>query len=267
MAEEFALTRSVTITVVTANIGRGVSTDVAHENIHRIAENFPGAFVGFQEIDEADSPDEATLVVTRFPAVEAAPRTGLHEVLASSGRGTYAFAGFHGPGWKRATPIAVPTTWEILRHSVRKSCNGLAHVTPTRVIVSARCRPVDDPDFPPVVFLNGHYPLARKETAKKRWKDCQASWTERANEVHDRPGGGFSMITTRDTNLHGRMPKIHSRERQLLPSGIDRISVIPAEPSSPHQVTVRVLRHRVVNLTIDGHDAHAVDLRLTAQNA
>jgi hypothetical protein len=28
-----------------------------------------------------------------------------------------------------------------------------------------------------------------------------------------------------------------------------------------------VLRRRVVNLTIDGHNAHAVDLRLTAPNA
>jgi hypothetical protein len=54
--------------------------------------------------------------------------------------------------------------------------------------------------------------------------------------------------------------------RRGLTPGIDRISVIPAEPSSTHRVTVRVLRRRVVNLTIDGHNAHAVDLRLTASN-
>lgn len=261
------MTRSVTITVVTANIGRGVSTEVAHANIHRIAESFPGAFVGFQEIDEADSPDEAALVAARFPTADDATRPELHDALASAGQATYAFAGFRGPGWKRATPIAVPTTWDILRQSVKKSSDGLAHVTPNRVIVSARCRPVDDPEFPPVMFLNGHYPLARKEAAKPLWKDCQASWAQRANEVHDRPAGGFTIITTRDTNHHGRMPKIHPRERQLLTPGIDRISVIPAEPSSPNRVTVRVLRRRVVNLTIDGHDAHAVDLRLTAPNA
>jgi len=261
------VTRSATITVVTANIGRGVSTDVAHANIHRVAESFPGAFVGFQEIDEADSPDEAALVKTRFPTVDDAMPPGLQDVLASAGEGTYAFAGFRGPGWKRATPIAVPTTWDILRHSVRKSSDGLAHVTPNRVIVAARCRPVGDPDFPPVMFLNGHYPLAHKEAAKQLWKDCQVSWTERANEIHDRPAGGFTIITTRDTNHHGPMPKIHPRERQLLTPGIDRISVIPAEPSSPHRVSVHVLRRRVVNLTIDGHNAHAVDLRLTAPNA
>ena len=63
------MTRSVSITVVTANIGRGVSTDVAQAHIHRIVTSFPGAFVAFQEIDEADSPDEAALVMSRFPAV------------------------------------------------------------------------------------------------------------------------------------------------------------------------------------------------------
>ena len=261
------MTRSVTITVVTANIGRGVSTDVAHANLRKIARGFPGAFVGFQEIDEADAPDEAALVATRFPTVNQATGTGMHDELASAGQGTYAFAGFSGPGWKRATPIAVPTTWNIVRDSVRKSSDGLAHVTPNRVIVSARCRPVDDPHFPPVMFLNGHYPLARTEEAKAIWKECQASWTTRASEVHDRPAGGFTIITTRDTNRHGPMPKIHPRERQLLTPGIDRISVIPAQPSSPHRVTVHVLRRRVVNLTIDGHDARAVDLRLTAPNS
>ncbi len=191
----------------------------------------------------------------------------MHDALASSGQGTYAFAGFSGPGWKRATPFGVPTTWNVLRQSARKSSDGLAHVTPHRVIVSAQCRPADDPDFPPVMFLNGHYPLARTEAAKQLWRDCQASWTARANKVHDAAEGGFTIITTRDTNRHGPMPKVHPRERQLLAPGIDRISVIPAESSSPHLVTVRVLDRRVVNLTIDGHDAHAVVLRLTAPNA
>jgi hypothetical protein len=259
--------RSMTITIVTANIGRGVSTDVAHANIHRIAAGFPGAFVGFQEIDEADSPDEASLIETRFPPVgELPPPTVLHDVLTAEGQGKYAFAGFRGPGWKRATPIAVPTTWDIVRQNVRKSSDGLAHVTPNRVIVSARCRPVEDPGFPPVLFLNGHYPLAHKKAAKEIWKTCQASWTERANEIHDRPAGGFTILTTRDTNRHGPMPKIHRRERQLLPPGIDRISVIPAEPASPHRVTVHLLGRRLLDLTIDGHNAHAADLRLTASN-
>jgi hypothetical protein len=258
------MSRSVTITVVTANIGRGVSADVAHANIHQIAVGFPGAFVGFQEIDEADAPDETALVHTRFPTPDGTPPTPLHDVLATEAQGTYEFAGFTGPGWKRATPIAVPTAWAILRHSVRKSSDGLAHVTPNRVIVSARCQPVENPAFPPVVFLNGHYPLAHKKPAKELWKNCQAAWTERAHEIHDRPAGGFTIISTRDTNHHGPMPKIHPDETQLLKRGIDRISVITAPPSSKHHLTVRLLNRRVIDLTIDGHNAHAVDLRLTA---
>ena len=260
------MSRSMTITVVTANIGRGVSTAAAHANIRKVAQSFPGAFVGFQEIDEADAPDEAALLLARFPSADEAGPTGMHDVLESAGRHRYAFAGFTGPGWKKATPLAVPTTWNIVTQSVKKSSDGLALVTPNRAIVSAQCRPADDPDFPPVMFLNGHYPLARTAPAKELWRDCQTSWTSRAAELHDRAGGGFTIITMRDTNRHGPMPRIHPRERQLLAPGIDRISVIPAEPSSPSLVTVRVLRRRVVNLTIDGHDARGVELRLTAPN-
>jgi hypothetical protein len=260
------VSRSVTVTVVTANIGRGVSTEVAHANIRRIARSVPGAFVGFQEIDEADAPDEGALIPLRFTPVGEAPQPGMQDVFTSEGQPTYTFAGTSGPGWKRATPVAVPSTWKIVRRSVTKASDGLAKVTPHRVIVTVRCRPAGDPDFPPVVFLNGHYPLARTTKAKRVWDECQASWVERAADLHEHADGGFTMITTRDTNRHGRMPRIHPRERQLLPPDIDRISIIPAEPSSPHLVTARVLDRTVVNLTIDGHDAHGVVLRLTAPN-
>jgi hypothetical protein len=189
----------------------------------------------------------------------------MHDEL--TGQHTYAFAGFDGPGWKRATPVAVPTTWEIVRQSVRKASDGLAHVTPHRVIVSALCRPTDDPDFPPVMFLNGHYPLARTAAAKAVWKECQASWVDRVQKVHDAASGGFTIITTRDTNRHGPMPRIHPLERQLLRPAIDRVSVVQADPSSPNLVTVRLVRRQVANLDIDGHDAHGVVLRLTAPNA
>src|SRR3954462_1383936 len=118
------MTRSVTITVVTANIGRGVSTDVARANIERIAERFPGAFVGFQEIDEADGPDEATLLLSRFPSAGGPSHPGPGDGVATAMPGTYAFAGFSGPGWKRATPIAVPSTWSILGQSLKKSSDG-----------------------------------------------------------------------------------------------------------------------------------------------
>ena len=88
----------MTITVVTANIGRGVSADAAHANIHRVARNFAGAFVGFQEIDEADAPDEAALLAARFPSDDGVSQPDLHDTLESLGRHRYAFAGFTGPG-------------------------------------------------------------------------------------------------------------------------------------------------------------------------
>ena len=90
------MARSQTITVVTANIGRGVGTDVAHANIRRVTRTFPGAFVGFQEIDEADAPDEGALLLARFPAAAEPEETGMHDEL--TGQHTYAFAGFEGRG-------------------------------------------------------------------------------------------------------------------------------------------------------------------------
>ena len=242
--------RSVTVTVVTANIGRGVTPGVARANLHRIKTELPGALIGFQEIDEADAPDEHSRLTTRFPGP---PQ--LHDDLASADEGTYTFAGFN-----QATPIAVPVPWVIVSESVKQTCKGRAQVTPHRVVVAARCRPTDEPDFPPVIFLNGHYPRG----AADLWDDCQKSWKRRANDFHEQD---LTIITTRDTNKPGRMPKLHPTERQLLKPHIDRISVIPAKRSSPKFVSARVLSTRTVNLTIDGHDARAVKLRLTAPNS
>jgi hypothetical protein len=245
------MTRAVTLTVVTANIGRGVTREVARANLHRIRTELPGALIGFQEIDEADAPDEHTRLVRRFPA----PSQELHDDLASADEGTFTFAGFN-----QATPIGVPAEWAIVGQSVKQTCPGRAMVTPHRVVVAARCRPVLEPDFPPVVFLNGHYPRG----APDLWSECQESWKERVDELHEQ---GLTVITTRDTNKHGRMPKLHPAERQLLAPNIDRISVIPAKQSSAKLVTVRVLSRRIVNLTIDGHDARAVKMRLKAPNS
>jgi riboflavin biosynthesis pyrimidine reductase len=231
---------SIRTTLVTANIGRkGATATKVRDNIHKIRMECPGALIGFQEIDDDDPAQELDIVDERFRGVQ-------------PGGFRYAFAGH-----SEATPIAVPSTWTITSQSVKKTCEGRAHVTPHRVVVTARCRLTSDDSFPPVVFMNGHYPFH----APDLWADCQQSWKEHVREIHD---AGFTIITTRDTNRHGPMPKVHPQERQLLSSGIDRISVIPAPESSPHRVRVRAFKRPPVNLDIDGHDARAVDIRFTS---
>lgn len=233
------------LTVVTANIGRGEDKAKCEDNLRRIRRTFPGALIGFQEIDEADGPDEHAIL-----------RSVFHD---------YTFA-----GWGTFEPIAVPPGWHIRRERVDKACDGLARATPTRWVVQALIVP-EDGSLPPLVDENGHYNLprldgvGRRGDGQRRWNDCQSEWTVRTGHWHVR---GLTVLTQRDTNHHGVMPKLHADEEQLLdPTAIDKVSVIPAAASSDLAVHVKVVGRRSANLNIDGHNAEGVDLELTTTAA
>lgn len=231
-------TKSIELTVVTANIGRKhASKENVRQNIGVIKRAAAGAVIGFQEIDEADAALEHNEKVDGLPQ--------------------HSFASL-----KQLCPIAVPKMlWQITADNVTPTCKGRKHVTPPRVVVTARIKSVFDPDFPPVIIMNGHYPHG----AKDLWKVCQSNWKKHVEEIH---GKGLTIITTRDVNFHeeddGPLPALHQDERQLIKQGIDRITVIQAPASSRDLVKVRAGNPRVIDLDIDNHNAHAVDLTLTA---
>jgi hypothetical protein len=133
-------TQTVSLTVITANIGRHVSQAKAHENVHRIRVRFPHALIGFQEIDEADAADEHRILNQRF-----GPQGPTDHTFVFAAR-------------QQLVPIAVPAPWTIASASVTKTCDGRQHVTPQRVVVTAHVRNSEHEGFPPVVFMNGHYP-------------------------------------------------------------------------------------------------------------
>lgn len=225
--------RAVRATVVTANIGRGVRPSVVRENVARVRHGFPGAFIGWCEIDEADEADEHAILERQF------------------GPDHYRNVAF-----RQAVPISVPNEWEVLEADVVKACDFIPHATPNRYIVSALCK---HPNLAqPVVFENGHYNLPRLggREGRERWQDCHANWTKRTLLWHRE---GHTVITTRDTNRLRLMPKLHPTERQLLPNAIVRISVVEGS------VAVRRVGLKVVNMTIDGHDAKGVDLVLSVK--
>ncbi len=224
---------SVRLWVVTANIGRGESTASARDNIMRIRHGYPNPVVGWQEIDEADGPDE-------------------HHILGN----VFGPATYRNVGFQKSVPISVPAPWTVEKGTATHACQWLAHCTPDRWVVSALCTHPDLSE--PVVFMNGHYPLARLggRQGRSRWRDTQAAWVKVAAEWHRR---GYTIITTRDTNRLRRMPRLHPLERQLLPNAISRISVIPGS------VAVSKVGSRDVNLTIDGHSARGVQLALTVK--
>lgn len=224
---------SVRQTVVTANVGRGVTQAEAERNILAIHRGFKRAVIGWQEIDEADVADE-------------------HSIL----REVFDTEDYRNVGFGHATPITLPAPWTVVPGTadVTQACQWLAKATPNRFIVSALCQ---HPDLrEPVVFENGHYPLARlggREGAG-RWNDTHAAWVKRTKEWRRE---GYTIITTRDTNRLKRMPKLHWTERQLLPNAISRITVVPGS------VSVAPLGTRDVKLTIDGHNARGVKLELS----
>lgn len=226
---------SVRLTIVTANIGRGYRPGEAADNFLRVRHGFPGAVIGWQEVDEADSANE-------------------HKLLAH----TFGPEHYRNVAMARAVPISIPAAWTVVPGSARvtKACKWLAHATPDRWIVEVLAtHPLLSE---PVRFANGHYPLARLggRLGKSRWEDCHGAWTERAKEWHET---GIMTLTTRDSNRLRRMPKLHPTERQLLPNAISRISVVPGS------VAVTKVGHRDVNLTIDGHNARGVTLVLSAK--
>lgn len=212
------------VTVFTANIGRKETAQHRKDNLRRLKHatmDMENLLIGFQEIDEADSGDEHGMLDSLWPSRQWS-------------------------GFGDATPVLITRALNRRTARVSKTCEGRAHVTPHRVCVQSVCE-IGDYKF---VHMNGHYPF----NAPDLRRDCNREWTRLAHEWFER---GFTVITTRDTNWHGNMPKLHPKERLLTKAGaIDRITVIE------NKIKVRVSKRHRVNLTIDGHDAVGLTLNL-----
>src|SRR5690349_10653795 len=118
-----------------ANLGRGVTTDVFRRNMRRVL-NTGGrrAVFCFQEIDEADAPEEM-------------------DYLAELTRNTHRIV-----GQNTAVPILVPRHLPLFSVHVEPACKGLAKFTPNRVINEAVIQL--GPNFS-VAVLNTHLPINR----------------------------------------------------------------------------------------------------------
>ena len=212
------------LTVFTANIGRKDSPGQREQNIRKVKQGtkeLPNVIVGWQEIDEADTGNEHGMLKEVWP----------HQRFGAM---------------STAVPVLSNRPVEMYKVQITKTCDGRAQVSPTRFCVQAILHIGDLR----LVHLNGHYPY----NAPDLRRECNAKWREIANLWFDK---GWSIVTTRDTNWHGRMPKLHPRERLLTPAGaIDRITVIEKD------ITFRVARRHRINLNIDGHDAVGVTLTL-----
>lgn len=228
------------ITAVTANIGRHVKPPEAAHNIRAVVDGFrpqwwrqTPAAIGWQEIDEADTPDEHGI---------------LHRTVKTfTPKATIA-------GFATAVPIVVPPGWRIVKERVTPTCPGRPKITPMRVCVQAMIE--HEETGIRIVLANGHYP----HNAWDLWRICQKSWELIVNKWTEL---GYTVVTTRDRNKRGNVDPLSPFEVPLLPANLlDKISFIQAPPG-PRSVRVQVGRVRTVKLSIDGHDAHGVPLTFT----
>lgn len=232
--------KPVRLTVATANIGRGVSSAYARHNIARVMRRWPAASIGWQEIDEADRPDEHQLLHAYLVKVARPLTDALHP-----GTPPAPLDSLRTVGWWTATPLFVPPGWRVVERYVDQTCEGRDGLTPHRVCVQALLE--HEQTGLRLVRKNGHYP--RDEIADL-WEQCDDAWRRITQSWRER---GFTQIDTRDVNKARRQP-LHKTERLLLGAGLDKITYIPGSPERGVRLE-RAAPGRRVNLTIDGHDA------------
>jgi hypothetical protein len=205
-----------------ANLGRGVSTGEFRLNLRRVLHaGGPRAVFCFQEIDEADGPEEMDY---------------LRELTDHSHRIV---------GVRTAVPILVPRHIEIIGGWQTLACRGLAKFTPNRPLNQAQLRIGPNLD---VTVLNFHVPLDRPQTHGRR---ASVRRHVRA-EAKKHPNG----VWVADTNTHRGWPTIRDGEHAVTDAGIDKAKAWAAAGRK-----VVVSDHATVNLSIDGHDAHGARVR------
>lgn len=206
-----------------ANLGRGVSRQVFEKNLELVLKSAtPNGVVFFQEIDEADEPDEMAEIKRRVSAT--------HNIV---GAGT-------------SVPILVPKRFDILSERITPACRGLAKFTPHRVVTEATVR--IKPGLR-VSLYNTHLPIDRMATSSRR-KAVRDALRRRVN--HDANPGVWAS----DTNTHGKFPRMHPRERSVINAGIDKVR---AWGNKEWELIVVDIWHD--ELTIDNHSGHGAQLR------
>ena len=200
-----------------ANIGRGVTPAEFRTNLDRVLRaGGRRAVFAFQEIDEADAPNEMDYLQDRTW------RT--HRIVGST----------------TAVPILVPKHIAVIEEHETLACKGLAKFTPHRPIVEAL---LGLPSGVEAAVLNVHVPINRPQTATRRRAARQA--------LKARARSYDNGVWVSDTNTRRGWPTIARGERTVTDAGIDKAKAWAA----PGRRVV-VDRRRTVELSIDGHNAH-----------
>lgn len=230
------------LTVFVANFGRHVSPHEFKQNVIDVLDPMGDhAVLGISELDEYDRPDEH----------------GITDDLLEPGTTKV--------GWGTFEPILISPGLKVTRKHVWPACEGVAHQTPNRTWVEARFRWMQNLAIPPIVVLNSHAPRnVRPGQAKadvvqlvqERRADCREVHEERLDFwwEHD-----VTTIWTGDMNDES-YPRLHKQERTAVHAGLDYIRYV----EHPLGAQLELLKTGMIDLTIDGHNAHWARFRVTA---
>ena len=204
-----------------ANLGRGVTAAEFTRNLEAILKaGGRRAVYAFQEIDEADQPEERAI---------------LEELTGDTHRMI---------GARTAVPILVPHRLPVLDWRITHGCDGLAKVTPNRPIVEVV---LELPSGLEVAGLNFHLPILRPSTLTRRAQVRRVARERMAEHV----AAGRAGWWVADTNTRRGWPRMARAEVTVTAAGIDR-----AKAWAPPGRSVLVTSPASVDLTIDGHNAH-----------
>lgn len=219
------MTTTRTITIVTANLGRGVSSDRFEDNLERVIKQVPGThrFFGFQEVDEADDPEEMKLI-----------RAKLGD--------THTFAGV-----KTHVPIAVPRSFKVKHRSATVASEGVDGLSPRRHVVEAVVHPDGKPDCK-IVATNTHFARDAGSLALVR-READVVLRQRLAKLRHKDEPLAAWLTA-DLNSR-RYKKLAGNEQELVTARLDYIRGYPT-----NDVTMKLLKTGSVDLSIDGHNAH-----------
>ena len=214
-----------TITISTSNLGRGASVDKFEENLDRLIKQTPGThrFFGFQEIDEADTPEEMKILKAKLGE-------------------THTFAGL-----QTHVPIAIPRTFKVKHRAVTVASEGVDGLSPRRHVVEAVVHPDGKPSCK-IAATNTHFARDATPLARVRSEADVVLRQRLANLRHkDVPVAAW---LTADLNSR-RYKKLAGNEEELVTARLDYIRAYPT-----NDVTMKLLKTGTVDLTIDGHNAH-----------
>lgn len=234
--------------VVQANVGRGADKTEFRRNIAKV-KRFAGprGVINFQEIDEADVPNEMDDIQWMF--------RWTHKIIGDG----------------LAVPILVPKRFDTFGHRVVLGSPGLAKFTPHRPInrigitlpLNRRAMSELGVTSLDIYDFNFHIPISRDQTEALRGNMLEKV-SEETTEVKSQ---GYSGLWVADTNWRkardGALPKVVPGEKIVMGGRAGthaEIDVAKAWAGDRSGLKVVVQNRRHVDLTIDGHNGHSADL-------